>query len=85
MPSLIVCLVSFNLSFDISILNGCLLLIFYQQSGDAKNPYFVQYSADVSEGAPVITSLTNMKINILIKNILKPLNTQFNIFWIELF
>jgi hypothetical protein len=59
--------------------------IYYQQSGDAKNPYFVQYSADVSEGPPVITSWTNRKINILIKNILKPLNTHFNTFLIELF
>ena len=56
----------------------------YQQEGDAKNPYFVQYSA-VSEDLSAIISWTNMKINILIKNILKPLNTHFNTFLIELF
>ncbi len=32
------------------------LEIFYQQSGDAKTLYFAQYSADVSEDAPVIKS-----------------------------
>ena len=85
MPSLTVCLASFHLSFDMYILSGLSLNNIYQQSGDAKNPYFVQYSADVSEGAPVITSWTNMKINILIKYILKPLNTHFNTFLIELF
>jgi len=30
--------------------------LFYQQSGDAKTLYFAQYSADVSEDAPVIAS-----------------------------
>jgi hypothetical protein len=30
--------------------------IFYQQPGDAKTLYFAQYSADVSEDAPVIKS-----------------------------
>ena len=57
---------------------------FYQQSGDAKKPYFVQYS-DVVEDSPVITSYTSMKINILIKNIPKPLNTHFNAFLKEFF
>jgi hypothetical protein len=30
-------------------------LFYYQQSGDAKKPYFVQYSA-VVEDSPIITS-----------------------------
>jgi len=54
MPSLTVCLASFHLSFDMYILSGLSLNDIYQQSGDAKNPYFVQYSTDVSEGASVI-------------------------------
>ena len=54
MPSLTVCLASFHLSFDMYILSGLSLNDIYQQSGDAKNPYFVQYSADVSEAALVI-------------------------------
>lgn len=85
MPSLTVCLASFHLSYDMYILTGLSFNNIYQQLGDAKNPYFAQYSADVWENAPVITSWTNMKINILIKNILKPLNTHFNTFLIELF
>ena len=56
----------------------------YQHAGDAKNPYLAQYSA-VVEDSPVITSWISMKINILIKNIPKPLNTNFNTFLIEFF
>jgi hypothetical protein len=85
MPSLTVCLASFHVSYDMYTLTGLSFNNIYQQWGDAKNPYFAQYSADVWENAPVITSWTNMKINILIKNILKPLNTHFNTFLIELF
>ena len=58
--------------------------LFYQQAGDAKKPYLAQYSA-VVEDSPVITSWISMKINILIKNIPKPLNIHFNTFLIELF
>jgi hypothetical protein len=60
------------------------IYLFYQQAGDAKNPYLAQYSA-VVEDSPVITSWISMKINILIKNIPKPLNTHFNTFLIEFF
>ena len=61
-----------------------IIYLFYQQAGDAKNPYLAQYSA-VVEDSPVITSWISMKINILIKNIPKPLNTHFNPFLIEFF
>ena len=56
----------------------------YPQSGDAKKPYFVQYSAVVGD-SPVNVSCTSMKNNILIKNIPKPLNTHFNACWREFF
>ena len=56
----------------------------YQHAGDAKNPYLAQYSV-VVEDSPVITSWISMKINILIKNIPKPLNIHFNTFLIEFF
>jgi hypothetical protein len=56
----------------------------YQQSGDAKKPYFVQYSA-VVEDSPVKTSWTKMNNNILIKKIPKLLNSHFNAFLIEFF
>ena len=74
----ITCLVPLMFLFIITI------YLFYQQAGDAKNPYLAQYSA-VVEDSPVITSWKSMKINILIKNIPKPLNTHFNTFLIELF
>ena len=57
--------------------------IFYQQPGDAKKPYLEQYSA-VVEDSPVSISWTTMKTNILIKNILKPLKANFNVFLIGL-
>ena len=56
----------------------------YPQSGDAKKPYFVQYSA-VVEDSPVNVSYTSMKNNILIKNILNPPETHLNAFLIEVF
>ena len=43
--------------------------LFYQQSGDAKNPYLAQYSA-VTEDSPVRVSWTR------IKNRLKPLKAN---------
>ena len=85
MPSLTVCLASCHLSYDMYILNALSFNNIYQQSGDAKNPYFAQYSADVWEDAPVITSWTTIKNNIQIKNILKALNTHFNTFLTEFF
>jgi hypothetical protein len=57
----------------------------YQQPGDAKNPYFAQYSVVVSEDAPVNASNTTMKNNMPIKNKLNPLKANFNAFLIELF
>jgi len=72
------CIMPFILWY-VYILSGLFFNNIYQQSGDAKKPYLAQYSADVWEDAPVIISWTNMKINIIIKNILKPLNTNFNI------
>jgi hypothetical protein len=59
-------------------------IYYYQQPGETKNPYFVQYSA-VLEDSPVIKSCTVMKTNIAIKNILKPLNIHFNAFLIVVF
>jgi hypothetical protein len=47
MPSLTVCLASLDLSYDMYILTGLSFNNIYQQSGEAKNPYFAQYSADV--------------------------------------
>ena len=58
--------------------------IFYQQSGDAKKPYLAQYSAVVSEDAPVNASYTTIINNVPIKNILKPLRANFNAFLIGL-
>jgi hypothetical protein len=49
-------LASFLLSFDMSILGSLSFINLYQQSGDAKILYFAQYSADVSDDAPVIKS-----------------------------
>jgi hypothetical protein len=59
------------------------VVTFYQQSGDAKKPYFVQYSAVVSEVAPVKASYTTIKNNMPIKNRLNPLNSHFKILLIE--
>ena len=56
MPSLTVCLASFHLSFDMYILSGLSFNNIYQQSGDAKNPYFAQYSAMLGKVLPVIAS-----------------------------
>jgi len=50
-----------------------------QHSGDAKNPYFAQYS-DVCEDSPVNKSLTNTKNNKAIKKKVKPLKNHFNFF-----
>jgi hypothetical protein len=58
---------------------------FYQQPGDAKKPYLAQYSAVVSDEAPVDASNTILKNNIPIKNRLKPLKTNFNAFLTEFF
>jgi hypothetical protein len=58
---------------------------FYQQPGDAKKPYLAQYSAVVSDDAPVDASNTILKNNIPIKNRLKPLKTNFNVFLTEFF
>ena len=52
----------------------------YQQSGDAKKPYLAQYSAVVSEDAPVNASYTTIKNNMPIKNRLNPLRVNFNVF-----
>ena len=41
--------------FDMYLLRGLPFNNIYQQSGDAKNPYFAQYSAGV-EDTPVIAS-----------------------------
>ena len=57
--------------------------IYYQQQGDAKKPYFAQYSA-VIEDSPVIKSCTFIKNNPPIKKILKPEKTNFNIFLIKI-
>ena len=69
-------------NFNVFVYNYYLFI--YQHAGDAKNPYLAQYSA-VVEDSPVITSWISMKIKILIKNIPKPLNTNFNTFLIEFF
>ncbi|HZB64942.1 MAG TPA: hypothetical protein VE307_06500 [Nitrososphaeraceae archaeon] len=58
---------------------------YYQQSGDAKKLYFLQYSAVVSEVAPVKASYTTIKDNMPIKKRLKPLKANFNAFLIEFF
>ncbi|HYJ02385.1 MAG TPA: hypothetical protein VEW92_09245 [Nitrososphaeraceae archaeon] len=58
---------------------------FYQQPGDAKKAYLAQYSGVVSDVAPVKASYTTMKTNILIKNRLNPLNSNFKILLIEFF
>ena len=52
---------------------------------DAKNPYLAQYSAVELEFVPVKVSYTTIKNNIPIKNILKPLNTNFKILLTGLF
>jgi hypothetical protein len=70
---------------DISEKRRITIVTFYQQPGDAKNPYFAQYSAVVSEDAPVKASYTTIKNNIAIKNILKLLNIHFNEFVMEVF
>ena len=49
-------------------------LFFYQHLGDAKNPYLAQYSAVVSEDAPVNASYTT------IKNRLNPLEQILMLF-----
>ena len=72
----------FAISFGhFSILNS---EIFYQQSGDAKKPYLAQYSAVVSEDAPVKASYTTIINNVPIKNRLNPLRANFNAFLIGL-
>ena len=55
-----------------------------QQSGDAKKPYFAQYSV-VLEDSPVIKSCIVKKTNIAIKTRLNPLNIYFKILLRELF
>ena len=63
------CLLCMNITqpqFNQGILTPIYLL--YQHSGDAKTPYLAQYSAVVSEDAPVNASNTTMKNNIRIKN-----------------
>ena len=64
---------------------GVTYFSFYQHLGDAKNPYLAQYSAVVSEDAPVNASYTTIKNNIPIKNRLNPLKANLNDFAIELF
>ncbi len=59
--------------------------LFHQQSGDTKNPYLAQYSAVVSEDAPVKASDKTMKNNMPIKNRLNPLKANFNAFAIDFF
>ena len=61
------------------------ILVFYQHLGDATNPYLAQYSAVVSEDAPVNASYPTIKNNIPIKNRLNPLKANFNAFAIEFF
>ena len=56
-------------------------IFYYQQSGDAKKPYFVQYSV-VVEDSPVRVSWTRIKNNMAIKKKLKPLNNHFKVFLI---
>jgi hypothetical protein len=56
----------------------------YQQSGDAKKPYLAQYSAVVSEDAPVNASYTTIINNVPIKNRLNPVRANFNAFLIGL-
>jgi hypothetical protein len=58
---------------------GVTYFSFYQHLGDAKKPYLAQYSAVVSEDAPVNASYTT------IKNRLNPLKVNFNDFAIEFF
>ena len=62
-----------------------LTYLLYQASGDAKTPYLAQYSAVVSEDAPVNVSNTTMKNNMPIRNRLNPLKANFNDFLIEFF
>jgi hypothetical protein len=64
---------------------GVTYFSFYQHLGDAKKPYLAQYSAVVSEDAPVNASYTTIKNNIPIKNRLNPLKVNFNDFAIEFF
>jgi len=64
---------------------GVTYFSFYQHLGDAKKPYLAQYSAVVSEDAPVNASYTTIKNNIPIKNRLNPLKENFNDFAIEFF
>ena len=61
---------------------GVTYFSFYQHLGDAKKPYLAQYSAVVSEDAPVNASYTTIKNNIPIKNIPKPLKANCIIFFI---
>jgi hypothetical protein len=60
-----------------------LIIFYYQQPGGAKNPYFKQYSAGM-KGLPVIKLCTVIKNNTAIKKILKPVKTNFNIFFIKI-
>ena len=60
-----------------------LIIFYYQQPGDAKKPYFAQYSA-VMEDSTVIKSCIVIKNNSAIKKILKPVKTNFNIFLIKI-
>ena len=52
-------------------------LLFYQHLDDAKKPYLAQYSAVVSEDAPVNASYTTIKNNMPIKDRLNPLRAKF--------
>ena len=61
------------------------IVTFYQQPGDAKKPYFAQYSDVVCEDAPVKASHSIIKNNIAIKDIAKPLNIHCNTFVMEVF
>ena len=63
---------------------GVTYFSFYQHLGDAKNPYLAQYSAVVSEDAPVKASYTTIINNVPIKNRLNPLRANFNAFLIGL-
>ena len=60
-----------------------IIIFYYQQPGDAKSPYLAQYSA-VIEDSPVIKLCTVIKNNTAIKKILKPVKTNFNIFFIKI-
>lgn len=57
-------------------------IVDYQHAGEASIPYLAQYSV-VCEDVPVTVSWANMTTNIAIKDILNPLNTNFNTFLME--